>query len=140
VDYGDKPAPGVLYAPGTNVLILNNTIIANNGANECFFTGPIIAGGAGNLIMNNGVGTGPFSPCPGVASRSDPQLVPLQLNSPGNTPTMAIFPSSPAFNSADPATSLPIDQRGVARPQFGVARPQFGGFDIGAFEARGNGR
>jgi hypothetical protein len=43
---------------------------------------------------------------------------------------MAIFPSSPAFNSADPATSLSTDQRGVARPQLG-------GFDIGAFEARG---
>lgn len=128
VAYGDD-LPGVVY-PGANIFILNNTIIANNGANECFFTGTMNVGGIGNLIMNNGVGTGPFSPCPGVVSRSDPQLLALQLNSPGNTPTMAIFPSSPAFNSADPATSLPTDQRGVARPQLG-------GFDIGAFEARG---
>jgi hypothetical protein len=112
---------------------LNNTIIANNGANECFFTGTMVIHGAGNLIMNNGSGTGTFGPCHGVVSKSDPHLQPLVLNSPGNTPTMAILTSSPAFNSADPGTSLSTDQRGVTRPQLG-------GFDIGAFEARGNGR
>jgi hypothetical protein len=127
VDYGEI-LPGVVYPGGTNFLLLNDTIIANNGANECFFTGSINAGGVDNLIMNNGVGTGPFSPCPGVVSTSDPQLGPLQLNSPGNTPTMAISLNSPALNSADPETSLPTDQRGVARPQL---RP-----DIGAFERR----
>ena len=36
---------------------------------------------AANLIMAN-------SGCPGVTLLSDPQLGPLQLNSPGNTPTM----------------------------------------------------
>ena len=109
-------------------LILNNTIIAHNGANECFFTGNVYAKGAGNLIINNGSGTAPFSPCPGVVVTKDPFLGPLQLNSPGNTPTMAINSRSPAFGAADPATSLPTDQRGVARPQTGA-------FDIGAFEA-----
>ena len=118
-DFGESGLAGTF--------ILNNTIIANNGANECFFTGSMVIHGAGNLIMNNGSGTGPFAPCHGVVSTSNPQLQPLQLNSPGNTPTMAIFPSSPAFNSADPGTSLSTDQRGVARPQLG-------GFDIGAFE------
>lgn len=115
------------------IFILNNTIIANNGANECFFRGTMNIGGIRNLIMNNGSGSGQFSACPGVVATSDPQLLPLELNSPGNTPTMAIFPSSPAFNSADPRTSLSTDQRGVPRPQLG-------GFDIGAFEARGDGR
>jgi hypothetical protein len=111
-------------------LILNNTIIAHNGAGECFFRGSfVMVHGAGNLIMNNGSGPGLFSPCPGVVSTSDPLLQPLQLNGPGKTPTMAIFPSSPAFNSADPGTSLLTDQRGVVRPQLG-------GFDIGAFEFR----
>jgi hypothetical protein len=90
--------------------------------------------GAGNLIMNNGSGTAPFSPCPGVVTTRDPHLQPLQLNSPGNTPTMAILPGiaadSPAANSADSQTSLPNDQRGVARPQGGR-------YDIGAFEAGG---
>lgn len=128
VAYGDN-----LPGPGPNVFILNNTITAKNGANECFYRGSVNIEGKRNLIMSNGSGTGQFSPCPGVVSTIDPQLVPLQLNSPGRTPTMAIFPSSPAFNSADPGTSLSTDQRGVARPQLG-------GFDIGAFEARGDGR
>jgi hypothetical protein len=110
--------------------ILNNTIFANNGSDECFYTGKIDrlkVKGAGNLIMNNGSG-GKFAPCPGVAALADPQLLPLQLNSPGNTPTMAILRISSAFNAADSGTSLPTDQRGVARPQLG-------GFDIGAYEA-----
>ncbi|MGA8436532.1 MAG: choice-of-anchor Q domain-containing protein, partial [Methyloceanibacter sp.] len=44
---------------------------------------------------------------------------PLQLNSPGNTPTMAILPTSPAVNKADSGSSLKTDQRGVTRPQVG---------------------
>ena len=112
---------------------LFNTILANNGANECFTKGPVtFEKGAGNLIMQNGVGQapdGPFDPCPGVVKTSDPRLGPLQLNSPGNTPTMAIDFRSPAANAADPNTSNHLDQRGVSRPQFG-------GFDIGAYEAR----
>jgi hypothetical protein len=114
---------------------LNNTIIANNGANECFFfgTGSINPKGAGNLIMQNG--SGQVKPCPGVATTSDPQLHPLQLNSPGNTPTMAILSSSPAVDKADPSTSLSTDQRGVPRPQ-----PQGGVSDIGAFEVRSEDR
>jgi predicted outer membrane repeat protein len=107
---------------------LNNTIIANNGADECISNNSHTdKQGVGNLIMKNGA---QFGPCPGVVTTSDPQLQPLQLNSPGNTPTMAIPVTSPAFNTADPATSLPFDQRHVPRPQLG-------GFDIGAFETRG---
>src|SRR5262249_19232611 len=108
--------------------VLNNTIIANNGANECFFTGNVNATGAGNLIMQNGSGTGQFKMCPGVVTSSDPLLQPLALNSPGNTPTMAIDPSSPAAGQADALTSLRTDQRGVLRTLGGSP-------DIGAFEA-----
>jgi len=125
-DEGDEGGPGGGGAPVS--FILNNTIIANNGANECFFTGSMNVKGAGNLIMFNGSGTGQFSPCPGMVVFSDPQLQSLQLNSPGNTPTMAIFPSSSAFNKADPATSLSRDQRGVPRNLGGR------GFDIGAYQ------
>jgi hypothetical protein len=115
--------------------VLQNTIIANNGADECFLrsSGHLTIVGTGNLIMNNGSGVGQRSPCPGVVAVADPQLQALQLNSPGNTPTMAIFPNSSAFNKANPGSSLSTDQRGVPRPQNG-------GFDIGAFEARGDGR
>ncbi len=129
VVYSDEGGDG---APVS--LILHNNIIANNGADECFFTGgSIFVEGAGNLIMNNGSGMttsiGTFNACPGVATTSDPQLQPLQLNGTGNTPTMAILNGSPAVDTADSGTSLSTDQRGVARPQAS-------GFDIGAYEAR----
>jgi hypothetical protein len=114
-------------------LTLNNTIIFNNGGTdangnpigtikECSIagaTGTITITGAGNLIQNN-------DNCPGVATTGNPLLGALQMNG-GFTPTMAIIPSSAAFNAADPSTSLSADQRG--RP-----RPEEGGYDIGAFE------
>jgi hypothetical protein len=124
----DEGGPGGGGAPVT--FILNNTIIANNGLNECFFTHNMHVKGAGNLITTNGSGTGPFSSCPGVVTTANPQLLPLHLNSPGKTPTMAIPPYSSAANMADPTSSLPTDQRGVPRPQ--GARP-----DIGAYETMG---
>lgn len=133
-----KTGPGFPFPPTVPVDVdipiaftLNNTVIANNGANECFFlgNGTINPEGAGNLIMQNG--SGQFKPCPGVVTTSDPQLQPLQLNSPGNTPTMAILSSSPAVDKADPSTSLSKDQRDVPRPQ-----PQGGASDIGAFEVK----
>ncbi|WP_052954749.1 choice-of-anchor Q domain-containing protein [Microvirga vignae] len=122
----DEGGPGGGGAPVT--FILNNTIISNNGANECFYTHNMHVKGAGNLIMSNGSGTGQFSACPGVVTTSDPQLQPLQLNSPGKTPTMAIFRNSPAANMADPPTSLPTDQRGVSRPQ--GAGPEIGAYEV----------
>src|SRR5690606_30526440 len=107
-----------------------NTIIAQNGsfgpdgtltsAEACAVVGAVTAVGSGNLIQDN-------SGCPGVVSTADPQLGPLQMNAPGNTPTMAIPTTSPAYNTADSATSLSTDQRGVYRPQRTT-------FDIGAYE------
>jgi hypothetical protein len=115
---------------GAPFFSLFNTIIANNGANECFTIGDMwFIIGSHNLIMRNG--SGAFSSCPGAVLSSDPQLQSLQLNSPGNTPTMGIPLTSPAVNAGDsgPNRTLPMDQRRVARPQ-GT------GPDIGAFEAR----
>lgn len=105
-------------------LTIRNTIVANNGSNECAGVGAnggsTTHAGTNNLIMaNNG--------CAGVTVTTDPSLGTLQINSPGSTPTMAITGSSSAFNAADGPTSLATDQRGVTRPQSG-------GFDIGAFE------
>ena len=105
---------------GATSFNLRNTIIANNGADECFFMGTVIHNGSGNLITGN-LG------CPGMVSMADPQLGPLQLNSPGNTPTMAITASSPAFDAGDDNNCQPTDQRGVPRPQFMHC-------DIGAYE------
>jgi len=105
-------------------LTLQNTIIAGNGANECFLLGSVTTSGAGNLIVSNGSGS-LVSPCPNVVSAADPLLAALTLNPPGNTPTMALQTDSPAIMAADPGTSLPTDQRGVGRK---------GTPDIGAYE------
>jgi hypothetical protein len=105
---------------GSGTFNLYDTVIANPSARECFYNPGVTAQGAGNLIVNN------FG-CPGMVSMDDPQLGALQLNVPGDTPTMAISSTSSAFNKADGATSLSTDQRGVSRPQGA-------GFDIGAYE------
>jgi len=111
--------------------VLENTLIANNAAGECAITGfNMSVAFAGNLIMSNGDGSEfdgrTFVGCGGVVSSSDPQLGPLAYNE-GSTPTMAIGSTSPAWNAADPGSSLPVDQRRQHRPAMG-------GFDIGAFE------
>jgi hypothetical protein len=107
-------------------LTLDNTIFANNGANECFFTGNVHTQGAGNLITSDGSGSQPFGSCPGVVVTDDPQLGSLQDNG-GFTPTMAIPFGSVAMSAADASSSLATDQRGQARPQAG-------GYDIGAYQ------
>jgi Domain of unknown function DUF11 len=67
--------------------------------------------------------------CPAVVQTSDPQLGLLQLNSPGDTRTMAIqYGVSPAVDAGDDASALATDQPGVTRPQSAHS-------DIGAYEA-----
>jgi len=116
----------VVYSDGSASFTLEDTIIADNGANECYVAGSVSVTGVDNLITSNGSGS--FNPCPGLVTSTDPQLGPLQLNSPGITPTMAISTTSSAFKAADPSTSLSTDQRGVDRPQEKIP-------DIGAYEA-----
>ena len=118
-------------APTT--IVLENTILANNGAHECAITGEdaIAAAFVGNLITSNTpdgfkYAGNTFFGCQGIVATDDPQLGPLQYNL-GTTPTMAITASSPAHDAADPASSLTVDQRRSRRPSGG-------GFDIGAFE------
>jgi uncharacterized repeat protein (TIGR01451 family) len=105
-------------------LVLQNTIIANNGADECI-TGGIVntEKSAANLITANDFAAG----CPAATVTSDPQLDLPKLNTPGNTPTMAITSASSAFDAGDDNTALGTDQRGVQRPQGAHS-------DIGAFE------
>jgi hypothetical protein len=116
----------VVYSDSSASFTIDDTLIANNGANECIFTGSVTPTGMGNLIMSNGSGTQPFGACPGVVTNVDPQLGMLQDNG-GPTPTMSIPLYSSAMSAADPATSLPYDQRYADRPQGG-------GWDIGAFQ------
>jgi hypothetical protein len=97
---------------------LYNTIITNNGANECRVQGPSVSSEfLGNLIGDNvNCGT-PLS--------GNPLLGTLFYNQ-GLTPTKALSEGSPAINAADPAVFLAIDQRGQERAANTA--------DIGAFE------
>jgi len=128
--YQDPSAP-------TTTFILRNTIIANSGgsddaaARQCTMNVFVLTGSdwRGNLIQNDD----PDHPCDypppyssGIVSTGDPLLGPLQDNG-GYTPTMALGENSPAWNAADPGSSLNVDQRGQQRPELG-------GYDIGAFE------
>jgi hypothetical protein len=126
---------GILVAQTTQTaptsFVLHNTIVGGNSLRECAMTGfNITVSFAGNLIVSNADGTKfdgkTFVGCQGIVTTGNPQLGPLQYND-GPTPTMAIGTSSPAWNAADPMTSLPVDQRKQDRPAMG-------GFDIGAFE------
>jgi hypothetical protein len=128
VVYMDPPDSSLFGGPDIFIrFTLDNTIIANNGENECFFTGNVHTQGVGNLIMSNGSGSQPFGSCPpDVIVTANPQLGALGNNG-GYTPTMAIPFGSAAMGAADSATSLATDQRGATRPQAG-------GFDIGAYE------
>ncbi len=112
---------------GTALFTLNDTIIYANGAQACYARGSVSMAGTTNLIDSNGNGGSNFAPCPGAITGADPHLGPLQLNSPGYTPTMAIPSGSPAQNAANSSTSLSVDQRGISRPSNG-------GYDIGAYE------
>ena len=118
----------VVYDPdGTDeaTLLLRNTIVADNGAAECYTrNGVTTSGSAGNIITNGGTNNLGNPACPGVVA--DPLLGGLSLNLPGRTPTMKLLAGSPAIDAAVGA-SPPDDQRGIARPQ-GEAS------DIGAYE------
>ena len=108
--------------------VLQNTIISNNGAQECI-TGGLVntAGSAANLITAN-------SSCPAATVTFDPQLGPLKVNLPGDTPTMAIqYGVSPAVDAGD--DSVVSANAALQTAQNGLSRPQGAHSDIGAYEA-----
>lgn len=121
---------------GGELLIVNNSIIANNtgGANpDCTFG----QGGNDGLVdFNNAPNileepTGCNNINNGSVQNVDP-LIALLANNGGETRTHALLPGSPAINQITTGTNgcgttVTTDQRGVPRPQ----GP---GCDIGAFE------
>jgi CSLREA domain-containing protein len=123
----------------TGTLHLSNSIVGNNNAGGVngvaysFSGGSVSQNNSGNLIQNAGFTSGNTVAIAGNAISADPQVGPLQLNPPGNTPTMAIDQNSPAYEKADPARTLPTDQRGVPRK----SSPDIGAFELNEFPQAG---
>jgi hypothetical protein len=120
-----NPGGGGLVDELPSSITLTNTIVSGNTNGDCrkwFGTGNFTSGG--NNIDSDGscflVGTGD-------KPSTDPKLAALALNSPGQTSTMAIDATSPAYNAAGAAACPATDQRGVTRPQGAAC-------DIGAYE------
>jgi pectate lyase len=106
-------------------LTLNNSIVANNGADG---TGNFVVEGTGSITS---LGYNLSNAWNGQATTTgdltdDPLLDALADNG-GATQTCALLIGSPAINAADPNDPIGTDQRGVSRPQVGRS-------DIGAFE------
>ena len=135
-------------AVGAAGFTLYNTIIAHNGiagsTSPCSLIGTVSGAvefaADGNLITDNKTPSYSSTLLPqqsdcttGTAVITDPQLGPLQVNAPGNTPTMAIpYGSSPAVDAGvDAVTTI----TGITTDQRGISRPQGPHVDIGAYEA-----
>jgi hypothetical protein len=107
--------------------VLRNSIVAYNGASECYTrNGVTTSGSEGNIITDSTPNNLDNPPCPGVVTANDPLLENLEYNPPGTTPTMMLDTGSPAIDAA--VGAFPADdQRGILRPQGEAA-------DIGAVE------
>ena len=124
---------GGIYFNATRpvTLTIKNSILAGNGFADCYFK--TISGGAtiDDLGYNLVQADDQLNPCGFVGGVNNnlvtvPFLLPLADNG-GPTETHALALDSPAIDAGD--SSLPTDQRGVARPQ-GAAD------DIGAYESQ----
>lgn len=125
---------GLILTGGT--LTMHNTILANSRSQldgalvpDCLVAPGSTTSLGYNLLGNVDGCNWPIQSSDQHAVNTahiDPMLGPLQNNG-GFTNTRALLPGSTAIDRGDPASFLPEDQRGVARPQ----GP---GSDIGAFE------
>jgi predicted outer membrane repeat protein len=121
-------AGGVFNLRGSTAT-LQNTIVSHNMGGDC--RGPMTSNGY-NLSSDDTCTFGST----GDMNGTDPRLGSLHDNG-GPTPTMALFPHSPAIDAGNPngctdgqGHLLKSDQRGKPRPDAEDA----GGCDIGAYE------
>jgi hypothetical protein len=95
----------------SGVVSLTNSIVANNGGNQCQ---GVVSSVGGNLATDstcNLIG-------PNDAVAADAGLGPLGPQG-GPTPTHPLLPGSPAIDTALPVQCTATDQRGMPRPQDG---------------------
>jgi Tol biopolymer transport system component len=119
VTIADNPGVGLdLRTPSTAV----STIIGSNPAGDCTNVADNWTSEHNNLDSDTSCNFVDSTDWPEV----DPQLGPLQDDG-GPTPTMALSAGSEAVDHGDNGNCLPVDQRGITRPQ----GPQC---DIGAYE------
>jgi hypothetical protein len=118
-----------------NTLVMTNTIIANNIANEtnwpdCY--GTIVSGGYNLVEEENGCTiTGDTT---GNITGQDPHMGPLQNNG-GPSSTHALLAGSVAIDAGGPAGCSGVDQRGYGRPVDGNG-DGLSYCDMGAFEVQ----
>jgi hypothetical protein len=123
---------GIFNVKGS-VVVLQNTIIANNTGGNCH--GHVTSDGY-NLSSDKSCNFDDV----GDLNNTDPELGPLQNNG-GPTDTMALLPGSPAIEAGNPkgcrdgeGHRLKTDQRGEPRPD----KEDNGGCDMGAYERKGD--
>ncbi len=121
--YTNGITAGTQIANTNGTLALLNSIIAGTNSNAY---GPITDDGFnicsdGSANLNSGASY----------NFTDPQLAPLADNG-GPTLCMALLPSSPAIDSADPSDFPTTDQRGFVRPV--GDGPDMGAFEYGSYQ------
>ncbi len=107
---------GIWYEAGT--LMIENTIVTNNGSSNCTIDGASFNGSFHNMSDDDS--------CPDFTEVTDVMLGDLVDNG-GDTLTHALLFGSPAINAGDCSGGPTVDQRGVTRPQNETC-------SIGAFE------
>ncbi len=104
------------------VFAVANSIVAKNGGANCDPLTPLVSNGHN---LDDGTSCG-FSSMGDISNV--PAILGLLQDNGGDTFTHALLPGSPALEAGDDATCLPVDQRGISRPQ-GLH------CDMGAYEA-----
>lgn len=130
---GSGDGNAIYSSSGASVTARNSIISAAASGSACLASGGAIQSSGYNMISDNSCA---FNE-PGDLSNTNPGLLPLAANPPGNTQTHALTTDSPALARVPVGTNgcgtiITTDQRGAVRPTPGES------CDVGAFEYSAN--